>query len=51
MNERVTYLDVARGVAMICIVVLHLTIFNFSGTASRLLDIFAIVSIPGFCSS
>ncbi len=35
MNGRVIYLDVARGVAMICIVVLHLTIFNFSGAASE----------------
>lgn len=28
-------MDVARGVAMVCIVVLHLTIFNFSGIASE----------------
>lgn len=43
MKERVAYLDQARGVAMICIVMLHLTIFNFKGTASE--------AVGGFCHS
>jgi fucose 4-O-acetylase-like acetyltransferase len=43
MGERVAYLDQARGVAMICIVMLHLTIFNLKGTASE--------SVGGFCHS
>lgn len=43
MGERVAYLDQARGVAMICIVILHLTIFNLKGTASE--------AVGGFCHS
>lgn len=41
MKERVDYLDMARGVAMICIVMLHLTIFNLRGDASQ--------SVGSFC--
>lgn len=40
MRERVDYLDMARGVAMICIVILHLTIFNLRGVASESVGIF-----------
>ena len=43
MAERIDYLDKARGVAMICIVMLHLTIFNMKGTAS--------VAVGDFCHS
>ena len=40
---RVAYLDQARGVAMLCIVMLHLTIFNLKGAASE--------AVGGFCHS
>ena len=43
MRERIVYLDQARGVAMICIVMLHLTIFNLKGAASE--------AVGSFCHS